>query len=46
MGNVCEADNECLQPSIREGIRQRSVSDGAENVSIKKLIQFKKMKIT
>jgi serine/threonine protein kinase len=46
MGNICEVDNDCLQPPIREHIRQRSASEKNENLSMKKMIQFKKMKIT
>lgn len=42
MGNSCEV-GECLQPPLdRESIRRRSLSDPAENITLKNLIQIKK----
>lgn len=41
MGNSCEI-GECLQPMDRESVRRRSLSDPAENMTVKNMIQIKK----
>lgn len=42
MGNSCEGGGECLQPVDRDSMRRRSLSDPAENMTLKNMIQIKK----